>query len=426
MDSVLTTIKNIWKIKTLRKKILITLLILAVFRALAHIPLPGIDNAALKQIFAGSQLLTLLDVFSGGTLANFSIMALGINPYINASIIFQMLTMVFPKLEALQQEGEYGREKINQYTRLVTLPLAFVQSFGLLALLKSQNLAVSSNPIQLLTVVLTLSTGTMILMWLGELMTEYGIGNGISMIIFAGIAGRLPVSLIQTATTTSSQNFTNILVFAGMSLAVIYLVVKTTEATRQITIQYARRTRSGVSAGGQMTHLPLRLNQAGVIPIIFAVSIMLMPSMLGNFFLGVPQLADTGRFLTKYLAPQSVAYTVTYFLMVIAFTYFYTAVVFNPEKIADQVKKNGGFIPGIRPGKPTATYLNYVLNRITLAGAVFLGFIAILPDIAQRIVGISTLAIGGTGMLIVVSVILETSKDIQSQLVMRNYDKFLS
>lgn len=426
--SLFKTFGNIWRVKPLRKKILVTLVILAAFRFLAHIPLPGIDTATLKQLFSGSALLTLLDIFSGGTLANFSIMALGVNPYINASIIIQMLTMVFPKLEELSQEGEYGREKINQYTRYLTLPLSVVQSFGLLALMRSQNIAPINSPLHLLAIIATLTAGTMLLMWLGELISQYGLSNGVSIIIFAGIAGRLPITLFQTSTTASSQNLTNLLVFAAMGLAVIYFVVKITEATRNVTIQYARRSRAALTQGSMLTHLPLRLNQAGVIPIIFAVSLMLAPSLLGGIFSGSTnaQLAQIGRFLTINFRQQGLVYSILYFLMVVLFTYFYTAVVSNPQKIADQIKKNGGFVPGIRPGDSTAQYLSSVLNRITLVGALFLGTIAILPTIAQAATGVNSLGLGGTGLLIVVSVILESAKDIEAQLVMRSYDKFLS
>ena len=422
------TLKQIWRVPDLRKKLIFTAFILLVFRFLAHVPVPGIDRDTLSRFFSGSAFLTLLDVFSGGTLANLSVMALGVNPYINASIILQMLGMVIPQLEALQEEGDYGRQKINQYTRLLTLPLAIIQSFGLIILLKNQGIALISSPLQLLSIMITLTTGTILLMWLGELLTEHGLGNGVSIIIFAGIAGRLPVALIRTASVATSQNLTNLVVFSAMAMVVIYFVVKTTQAQREITVQYARRLRSSLSTGTQLTHLPLRLNQAGVIPIIFAVSLMLVPSMLGNFLSSSanPTLNQLGRFFAINLAPQTISYITLYFLLVIIFTYFYTAVVFNPEKIADQIKKNGGFIPGVRPGQPTIDYLTHILNRITLAGAFFLGLIAVLPNVMQSLTSVSTLAIGGTGLLIVVSVILETARDMESQLVMHNYDKFLS
>jgi len=423
MTQILTVLKRILSLPELRRKLLFTLLILAIFRLVAHIPTPGIDTAALKQIFQSSQFLSLLDIFSGGTLANFSIIAVGINPYINASIVMQMLTMVFPKLEELQKEGAFGREKINQYTRYLTIPLAIIQSFGLLSLLRSQNLTTISTPLQFLAIIATMTAGTMFTVWLGELITQYGLSNGVSIIIFAGIVGRLPITVAQTLTTISAQDVSAFLVFIALGLAVIYSVVRITEATRQVTVQYARRLR-GNATTTQLSYLPLRLNQAGVIPIIFAVSLMLVPSMLGSFLSSQPQSASFGA-LTTYFSQSAPLYQILYFLLVFAFTYFYTAVVFNPDKISDEMKKNGGFIPGIRPGKPTADYLSYIINRITLVGAAFLGLIAVLPNIAQSLTSINSLAIGGTGLLIVVSVILESVKDIESKLVMHNYDRFL-
>ncbi len=425
--SVIATLKNIFKVKKLRNQLLVTFLILTIFRFAAHVPVPGIDHATLQRLFSGSAFLSLLDLFSGGTLANLSIMALGVNPYINASIILQMMSMVIPQLEKLREEGQYGQEKINQYTRWLTIPLSIIQSFGLITLLKSQGIAIISSPLQLITIIVTLTTGTLLLTWLGELITEYGIGNGVSIIIFAGIVGRLPISLFQTTATTQARQTTNLLVFAALAIAVIYFVVKITQAQREITVQYARRSRNQSTPGGQMSHLPLRLNQAGVIPIIFAVSLMLLPSMLGNFLTSVanPALSNLGYFFANQFTPDSFLYNGVYFVLVVAFTFFYTAVVFDPDKISEQLKKNGGFIPGVRPGTPTAKHLSYILTRITAAGAVFLGLIAILPNLAQQITNIQSLAIGGTGLLIVVSVVLETTKDVQAQLVMRNYDKFL-
>lgn len=426
-NSFIRTVASIWKTPTLRRKLLVTAGILAVFRFIAHIPSPGVDQASLRQFFASSQLLGLLDVFSGGTLANFSIVALGVNPYINASIIFQMLTMVVPKLEALSKEGEYGRSKINAYTRLLTVPLALAQGVGLLALLRSQNILNTSNFFYLVSMVTTMVAGTMILVWFGELVSDHGIGNGVSMIIFAGIVGRAPVTLLQTASIASTINAQNLVIYLILAVAVIAGVVIVNEATRKITIRYARRVSGGRTLGGQTTHLPLRVNQAGVIPIIFAVSLMLIPGTLGRFLSTVPNeaVARTAATISNTFSPNSIVYAVSYFLLVIAFTYFYTAVVFDPTKIADEIKKYGGFIPGIRPGKPTADYLSYILTRITLAGAVFLGVVAVLPTIAQQISGIATLTIGGTGILIVVSVILETTKQLEATLVMHSYDRFL-
>jgi len=422
----LKPILNIFKIKDLRKKILITLFIFVVFRFIAHIPVPGVDVNALKQLFGSNQLLGLLDIFSGGTLANFSVMALGLGPYINASIVFNLLTIIFPKLEEISKEGEYGREKINQWTRMLSIPLAAIQSIGMVALLKNQQIISISNPLFAVSTVITMVAGTVLLMWLGELLTEYGIGNGISLLIFAGIVGRLPVSLLQTSSISQTLNFVSIITFAILSLLVISGIIYVNEATRQIKVRYARRV-SGRTEAGQSTHLPLRVNQAGVIPIIFAVSLVLMPSVLGRFLTNVnnPKVSSFATSLVNLFDPNRVPYHIIYLVLVVAFTYFYTAVTFNPDKISEDIKKYGGFIPGIRPGKPTADYLSYVLSRITLAGALFLGLIAILPSIARYLTGITTLTIGGTGILIVVSVILETSKNFESQLIMRNYEGFL-
>jgi len=427
MNKVIKTLKSLFAVKDLRRKLIFTAVIFAVYRLLAHIPVPGVDLAQLQALFAQNQLLGLLDIFSGGTLANFSITALGLNPYINASIILQLLTMVFPQLEELSKEGESGREQINQYTRMLTIPLAMLQSLGMYALLKNQGIIATQTPLQLAAMIITMITGTMVAVWLGELISQYGIGNGISVLIFVGIVGRLPVSLLQTATITQAEQLTNTLIFAILAVVVITAIVFVNEAVRKVAIQYAKRIRGSRLYGGQTTHLPLRLNQAGVIPIIFAVSLVLLPSMLGRFLAAVDNatLASFGRFLSLALVPNSLVYNAIYFLLVIGFTYFYTAVVFDPEKISDEIKKNGGFIPGIRPGKPTSDYLSYILSRITLAGAIFLGLVAILPSIAQSLTQIATLTIGGTGILIVVSVILETTKQLEAQLIMRSYEGFL-
>jgi len=427
MNKILATILNAWKILELRKRILFTAFIFVIFRLAAHIPVPAVNIAALKDLFARNQLLGLLDIFSGGTLANFSIMALGLNPYINSSIIFQLLTMAIPKLEALQKEGEYGRKKINQYTRVLTVPLAALQSFGMYALLRNQQIISQLDPLRIMGLVVTMTAGTVFLMWLGELISEKGIGNGISMLIFAGIVGRFPVSFGQTIAVFNPENFFNLIIFIAMSLAVIAGIVFINEASRKIRIQYARRISGQKMYGGQSTYLPLRINQAGVIPIIFAVSLVLLPSMLGNFLQGVPSpvVARLAVGLANFFRPNGVPYNLIYFILVIGFTYFYTAVVFNPQKIAEEIKKYGGFIPGIRPGEPTVLYLNKILNRITLVGAIFLGLIAILPSIAQGLTGIATMSIGGTGILIVVSVILETTKQLESMMVMRSYEGFL-
>jgi preprotein translocase subunit SecY len=408
----------------IRKKVIITALILVVFRLIAHIPAAGIDRTSLSALFLGSPLLSLLDVFSGGTLANFSIMALGLNPYINASIILQLLTYVIPSLEELSKEGEFGQEKINQYTRIITVPLSAFQAFAMFSLLRNQHVIPNLNIMALLALILTMTAGSMIAVWLGELITEYGIGNGISFLIFAGIIARLPITVSQSITVIQASDLLKILAFIVMSVIVVGLIVFMNEATRKIPINYARQR---TKLGALSSYLPLRLNQAGVIPIIFAVSLVLIPSFLGQFLSGIgnPQIAHVASQVANSFKPQSLIYNLTYFILVVGFTYFYTAVVFNPEKIAENLQKNGGFIPGIRPGTQTIKYLASVLSRVTLVGALFLGFVAILPSIFQNFIGVANLAVGGTGILIVVSVVLEISRDLESQLVMKKYDAFV-
>lgn len=427
MKKIIGPFINALRIVDLRKKIIFTAFVFAVFRFTAYIPMPGVDLTALRLLFEENQFLALLNIFSGGTLINFSIMALGLNPYINASIILQLLTMVFPQLEELSKEGQFGREKINQYTRLLTIPLSFLQGFGMYTLLRNQVIIISQDPLKLFSMLLTMSAGTMFLMWLGELIDEYGLGSGISMIIFAGIVARFPISFAQTATILTSKEIFNIIVFIVMALGLIIGIIFVDEATRKITIQYAKRVRGRRMYGGGSTFLPLKINQAGVIPIIFASSFLLFPSMIGNFLQAVPNpaLVSLATFLINFFTPENYIYNLIYFFLVIGFTYFYTTIVFNPEKISEEIKKYGGFVPGIRPGQPTANYLNRILNRITLAGAIFLGLVAILPTLARSLTGITTMMLGGTGLLIVVSVVLETSKQLEAMLIMRDYDAFL-
>jgi preprotein translocase subunit SecY len=427
LNKIISTIKQIFSVPELRTKILITIGVFVVFRLFAHVPVPGVNIIALKKLFASNQLLGILDIFSGGTLANFSVMALGLNPYINASIIIQLATMVFPKLEELQKEGEYGRTVINQYIRLITLPLAIVQSFGMYAILRNQKIIGILSPVELISFIATITAGTFILMWFGEIINEKGLGNGISLIIFAGIVGRLPVTIWQNVSTLTSDKIFSALIFLVMSLAVVCAIVFVNEAVRKITVQYAKRIRGNKLYGGQTTHLPLRLNQAGVIPIIFAVSLILLPSMAGQYLSTSANhtVASVAIWLSSAFQPTGLVYNATYFLLVIGFTYFYTAVSFNPKKISEEIQKYGGFIPGIRPGTPTASYLNFILTRITLAGAIFLGLVAILPSLARVLTGVDGMMLGGTGILIVVSVILETSKSLETMLLTRNYEGFL-
>lgn len=427
MNSVLDVLKKSFRSVEIRNKILFILAIFLVVRIFAHIPVAGVNLAALRNLFEGNQLLSLLNIFSGGTLANFSLIGLGLNPYINASIIMQLLTMVFPKLEELQKEGDSGRRKINQYTRILTIPLSVLQAIGMYALLRSQGIIDNLNPLAFISFIAIMTAGTIFLVWLGELITEKGIGNGISLLIAAGILGGIPVLVGQTVTTATAESSANILILLVLAVLVVVGIIIVNEATRQITVFYAKRVRGNKTYGGQTTHLPLRLNQAGVIPIIFAVSLVLMPSLIANFFRTSenPVLSAISQNITIWFDPNGVLYNLVYFLLVLGFAYFYTAIIFNPKKIAADIQKYGGFIPGIRPGTPTSNYLNYILTRITLVGGSFLGLVAILPTFASSATGIQTLFLGGTGVLIVVSVVLETFKAIEASLVMRSYESFL-
>jgi preprotein translocase subunit SecY len=411
----------------LKKKIGFTLLIFFVFRLFAHVPVPAVDITALKSFFAGNQLLGLLDIFSGGTLANFSVMAIGINPYITASIIMQLATMIIPKLKALSKEGEQGREVINQYTRFLSLPLAVVQSISVLLILNNQHLIQTNDPLKIIAMIFTLVAGTMLLMWLGELITLHGIGNGISMVIFAGIVGRLPVTAAQTVTTSQGSVFTEGLVFLIFSFVMIASIVFMTEAIRKVWLQYAKRAKGSAVYDSGLTYLPLRVNQTGVLPLMFAVSLVLVPSFVSRLFLtsSNESLRAMAAWMAVNLQPGTNTYQVVYFVLVFAFTYLSTAVFFDPDDLSEELKKSGAFIPGIRPGKPTAEYINYVVTRITMAGATFLGIIAVLPAVVARLANTPSLAIGGTGLLIVVSVVLETVKQIQGLLVTQNYDKYV-
>lgn len=420
----------IWKTKDLRIKILIVLGLLLVTRVLAHIPIPGIDASQLRALFAQSQFLNLLDLFSGGGLTNFSIAMLGVGPYITASIIMQLMTIIMPSLAEMSKEGgEAGRAKINQITRYLTIPLAFLQGFGTIRLLQSQgagNLLSAFSPFQWFLVLLAVTSGTMLIMWIGEIMSEYDIGNGISLIIFAGIVARIPSSLGFLKTWYSADRLPELLAIVAVFLIVIAGVVLVSEAQRNVPVAYAKRVRGNKLFGGVNTHLPLRLNQAGVVPIIFALSIMMFPALIAQFFVNAKSgiLANYAQKTISLFNSQGFVYAGIYFVMVFAFTYFYTAVVFNPDEIAENVQKNGGFVPGLRPGQQTADFLSRVLNRITLAGAFFLALIAILPLLMQNYTGTKALTFGGTSLLIVVSVVIEVIKKVDAQLTMHDYEGF--
>ena len=421
---------QIWKLPDLRKKILMVGLLLAATRVMAAIPIPGVDIGALRQFFSENKLFGLLDIFSGGGLSNFSIAMLGVGPYITASIIMQLLAIIIPSLGELQKEGEQGRAKVNQYTRYLTVPLAVLQGIATIMLFTrgasgGPRILGVLNPAEWFVILLSITAGTLILMWIGELITEYGIGNGLSLIIFAGIVAQLPAFVTQTSQTFDPSKIPTIIGFVLISLAVILGVVIMTEATRNIPVSYAKRVRGNKLYGGVNTHLPIRVNTAGVIPIIFAISVLLFPGIIANFLANAktPAIAEFAKDVTQLFQNQTF-YGITYFILVVAFTYFYTAVIFNPEDISQNIQKQRGFIPGLRPGPQTADFLHRVLNRITLAGAIFLGLIAVLPFLMQLVTQTQALTLGGTSLLIVVSVVIETVKQIESQLVMRDYEGF--
>jgi len=408
------------KTPLLRKKIGITLGILIFFRFIAHIPVPGVNLALLRSFFSQNQLLSLLDIFSGGTLANFSIAALGLNPYINASVMLQLLQLVSPKLEELSKEGEYGRAKINQYTRIATIPLALVQSLGMYGILHSQKIIGSLNVFTLTALVLSMLAGTMIMIFLGQLINQFGVGNGISMIIFAGIISRLPISAIQTLSVTdfsNPQTGLNIIIFLILAIGIILAIVTVEEAVLRIPVSYAKRA--------QTTYLPIKVDTAGVMPIIFAVSLATIPSLLGQYLGKIPNQLVSSAALTisRIFQTSGYVYILFYFILVIGFTFFYTSVVFKPKDIAEELRKSGGFIPGIRPGQATEKRLQYLINRVIAIGAVFLGLIAVSPSVISKFTGVSSLTIGGTSVLIVVSVVIELTRKIENVVQTYNYDK---
>jgi preprotein translocase subunit SecY len=398
---------------------------MVLFRFLANIPLPGVDLNALSQFFKSNQVLGLLNLFSGGTLERFSVVAMGVAPYITSSIIFQLLGMIVPRIEEIQKEGEAGRARINQWTRIATVPLSILQSISLIAMMKSSAVQVltRSDMLYYVAIVLTMTAGTVFLMWMGELITEKKVGNGISLLIFAGIVSGLPTTFRQAfASYDSSQLFTWGM-YGVIAVVIIAGVVFISEAQRNVPVQYARQVRG--MGGGVASQLPLRLLMAGVIPIIFAISLILLPTMLAQFLVQAKSawVAAAATSTLRILQNQTI-YGVLYFLLVVGFTYFYTSVVFKPDDVSENLQKQGGFIPGIRPGPPTAQYLHSVVTRITLAGSLALGFLAVLPMLFQGYMGTQSFAIGGTSLLIVVSVVIESVKQIESHVTMREYDAY--
>jgi len=419
----LTTLRNAWKIPDLRKKLIYTMMMIVIFRLGAAIPVPGIDKAKLAELFtnSGEGLIGFFNLMSGGSFKNFTIFALGISPYITASIIMNLLQIAIPSLEQLAKEGEEGRKKMARYTRYGTVVLALIQAFGFsVGIFK--NAFINPGTLSILVSVVTLTAGVAFLMYLGEKITENGIGNGISLFIFAGIISRLPGGIISTIMriSTGDINILNVVVFVVVAIAVIVGVIYIQEGKRKIPVQYAKRVIGRKMYGGQSTHIPLKVNQAGVIPVIFAMSLLMFPITVSQFW------PDSGFYywISNNMNTQTILYNVLYAILIIFFTYFYTSVTFNPIEVASNMKENGGYIPGIRPGRPTSDYLNRTLTRITLAGAIFLATIAILPNIILAL-GSLSIRFGGTSLLIAVGVSLDTTKQIEAQMMMRHYKGFL-
>jgi preprotein translocase subunit SecY len=413
----------------LRRKLLFTLGILVVFRFIAHIPLPGVDIAALRDVFDKNQLLGMLDMFSGGAMRNFSVAAMGVYPYITASIIMQLLVPVVPSLRILSMEGEAGRHKINQYTHWLTVPMAALQGYAQIALLRSQNVVSASDPFNTVAMVISLTAGTVFLVWLGELITERGIGNGVSIIIFGGIVAGLPDMIGRGY--IAKENLIGLIAFVVLALVLIVLIVIFTEGHRRIPVQYAKTAFKGARMYRQTgsTYVPLRVNTAGMIPLIFAMSLMIFPSTIASYFVNQqePNFANTIMqwFSPSTPVPIGLFYWVFYFLLVVAFAFFYTMVIFEQMNLAQTLQRQGGFIPGVRPGKPTTEYLSKVINRITWGGALFLALVAVMPFMVREMTDVASLSLSSTAILIVVGVALDTMKQIEAQLTMRRYEGFL-
>ncbi len=415
---------QIFKIRDLRKKIIFILGVFVIFRLMANIPIPGIQIHDLAGFFQKFQMFGLLSAFTGGTLSQVSIVMLGIGPYITAVIILQLLTMIFPSLEKLyKEEGELGKKKFNQYGRILTIPLSLLQGYAMLSLLQRQGAIGALSPMMQISSIVTVTAGTFLLVWMGEMITEKGIGNGVSLLIFAGIVSRVPINLWQFLQNWDSGQIPNYLLFFVGSFLIIIGIVLVTEARRNVPIAYAKRVRGNKMYGGGSTYLPMNVNPAGVMPIIFALSILLFPGMIANFFVNSGGwVGNIAQSLANFQSHR-VIWGISYFILVFVFTYFYTMVTFDPKSISNNLKKMGGFVPGIRPGHPTAHFLTYILHRVLFVGATFLGLIAITPYLMQSLTGVATFSflVGGTSLLIVVAVVLDTVKQINAQLQMREY-----
>lgn len=423
----LATLRRIISLPDLRRRIGIVMFLLLLTRILTIVPLPGININQLADFFKQNQALSLLNLFTGGGLSNVSFALMGVGPYITASIVLQLLGYTVPAIEEMQKEGEMGRKRINQYTRLLTVPLAFMQGFGTLTLLRNAGMIQSWGPTELLLMLITATAGTLLLMWLGELISEYGVGNGISLIITLGILSGLSQSLTQTSQlfALGGEQITNLIIMAVLGIVTLAVVIMVTEGVRDIPITYARSVRGSGMLGRVNSVLPIKINMAGVIPIIFAVSLVIFPSVIAQFLQGnkVAWLASTADFILRIFNQQHWFYSVFYFLLVFGFTYFYTFIIVKPEEMAENLQHQGGFIPGVRPGTDTARFIYSVVNRLTFPGALFLAIIAVLPIIVQNVTGITTISLGGTSILIVVSVTLETIRQVQAQIATRTYEE---
>jgi preprotein translocase subunit SecY len=446
----LDAVRNAFRLPDLRRRLLVTLGILVIYRFISHVPVPGVNATALKQLFEANALLGMMNLLSGGALQNYSVMAMGVYPYITASIIIQLLQPIIPQLEAMMKEGDAGRQKLNQYTIFLTIPLAALQGFAQSTALTQSaqggapilaDFGLRVNPLATIAIIGTLTAGTMLAMWMGQIITEEGIGNGISIIIFGGIIAGMP----QTVQRTAIQGgFIELVLFVLITVFTVALIVVVQEGQRRIPVQYGKRVRAVrgnrlVVVGGQSTHVPLRINSAGMIPLIFASSFLILPSTVASYVVNAstPWVASVATWIYTTFSPANNPYWILYFVLVIAFTYFYTDVVFRQQNLAETLQKQGGFIPGIRPGPNTEKYLNRVMTRITLVGALFLGFVAILPWLVHVVVQLmggasattrsaqSTLLISSTGLLIVVGVVLDTMKQLEAQLLMRHYEGFI-
>ncbi|HEY84245.1 MAG TPA: preprotein translocase subunit SecY [Chloroflexi bacterium] len=439
----LQAVKNALLLPDLRRKIVFTLLILIIYRAATQVPVPGVDKEILNQFLnsgsGGATIIQFMDLLSGGTLSRFSVLAMGVYPYITASIIMQLLTPMIPALEELSKEGEQGRNKINQYTHWLAVPLAALQAYGQVVIIQQSipgiipDFGFASNPLGTTAIIVSMTAGSMFAVWLGELITEQGIGNGVSIIIFGGIVAQMPGRIWQFV---QLEQYGQLIAFSLITFVTILGIVIVTEGQRRIPVQYGKRVRGTKVYGGQSSHIPLKVNSAGMIPLIFAQSILIFPSSIASFFAGSESafIAGTATFIVQWFSPRPDAwpYWITYFMMVALFTFFYTDIIFKQQNLAESLQRQGGFIPGLRPGKTTEDYLNTVMRRITLIGAVFLGVVAILPWIVGIIPGLgssgggtATLLITSTGLLIVVGVGLDTMKQLEAQLLMRNYEGFI-